>query len=79
MARIVPDATLGAGITDQAAFDRLLVRAFSMRRKQLANSLKGLLTADDIRACDLDPMMRPGEVPPAGYIALSRRLGAMPD
>jgi 16S rRNA (adenine1518-N6/adenine1519-N6)-dimethyltransferase len=78
VARIVPDATLGAGITDRAAFDRLLARAFSMRRKQLANSLKGLLTTEDIRACDLNPMMRPGEVSPEGYIALSRRLGAMP-
>ena len=42
-----------------AAFDRVLMRAFSMRRKRLANALKGLLTEADIRACGMDPACAP--------------------
>ena len=76
VARLVPDASLAARISDPAAFDRVLTRAFSMRRKRLANALKGLLTEDDIRACGLDPGMRPGVVAPEGYVELSRRLAA---
>lgn len=76
VARIVPDATLGARIVDAAAFDRLLTRAFSQRRKQLANALKGLLGTSDITACGLDPAMRPGEVSPEAYVALASRLAA---
>ncbi len=74
VARLVPDAGLARRISNPVAFDRVLTRAFSMRRKQLANALKGLLTAADISACGLDPAMRPGEVSPTGYIELSRRL-----
>ena len=78
VARLVPDAALAARITDPAAFDRLLVRAFSMRRKRLGNALKGLLTEDAIRACGIDPGVRPGVVAPDGYVALAAAL-ARPD
>jgi 16S rRNA (adenine1518-N6/adenine1519-N6)-dimethyltransferase len=72
--RITPDATLAARIADPAAFDRLLSRAFSMRRKRLANALKGLLGPEDIAACGVDPGARPGEVTPRAYVELTRRL-----
>ena len=74
VARLVPDAALAARIADPAAFDRVLTRAFSMRRKRLANALKGLLSEADISACGIDPGARPGVVPPEGYLELSRRL-----
>lgn len=76
VARLVPDATLAARIADAAAFDRVVTRAFSMRRKRLANALKGLLSEADISACGIDPGVRPGVVTPEGYIELSRRLAA---
>jgi 16S rRNA (adenine1518-N6/adenine1519-N6)-dimethyltransferase len=74
VARIVPDPALAARIIDPAAFDRVVTRAFSMRRKRLANALKGVLSEADIGACGIDPGLRPGVVTPEGYIALSRRL-----
>jgi 16S rRNA (adenine1518-N6/adenine1519-N6)-dimethyltransferase len=74
VARLVPDATLAARITDRAAFDRVLMRAFSMRRKRLANALKGLLDEAQIESCGVDPGVRPGEVTPEAYIELARRL-----
>ncbi len=74
VARILPDAGRAARITDPAAFDRVLTRAFSMRRKRLSNALKGLLGTDDIEACGIDPGVRPEDVTPEGYIALAGSL-----
>lgn len=74
VARLVPDASLAAQITDPATFDRVLTRAFSMRRKRLANALKGLLAEADIRACGIDPGARAETVAPEGYVALAARL-----
>ncbi|MCK6372350.1 MAG: 16S rRNA (adenine(1518)-N(6)/adenine(1519)-N(6))-dimethyltransferase RsmA [Gammaproteobacteria bacterium] len=74
IARLVPDRQLAARITDQSAFDKVLTRAFSMRRKRLANALKGLLTPAEINACGIDPDLRPDAVAPEGYIALAARL-----
>lgn len=76
VARLVPDATLAARIGDPAAFDRLLARAFSMRRKRLANALRGLLGEADIAACGVDPGQRPGDVAPPAWIALANRHAA---
>jgi 16S rRNA (adenine1518-N6/adenine1519-N6)-dimethyltransferase len=74
VARLVPDATLAARIANPIAFDRLLARAFSMRRKRLANALKGLLGPAEIAACGVDPGLRPGAVTPEAYIELSRLM-----
>jgi len=76
VARLVPDATLAARITDTGAFDRLLTRAFSMRRKRLANAIKGLLDEPAIAACGVDPGARPGTVPPDAYIRLANTYAA---
>jgi 16S rRNA (adenine1518-N6/adenine1519-N6)-dimethyltransferase len=76
VARLVPEPTRAARITSATAFDRVLTRAFSMRRKRLANSLKGLVSEAEIIACGIDPGVRPEGVPPEGYIELSRQLAA---
>jgi 16S rRNA (adenine1518-N6/adenine1519-N6)-dimethyltransferase len=79
VARLVPDPLLAARIGDEHAFDLVLRRAFSMRRKRLANALKGLLAEASIRAAGIDPGVRPGDVPTEGYLELARRLaGAGP-
>lgn len=49
--------------------------AFSARRKTLRNGLKGLLADADIRACGIDPGLRPQMVPPAGFGLLALRYG----
>lgn len=76
VARLVPDAALAARIADPAAFDRVLTRAFSMRRKRLANALKGLLAEPAIAACGVDPGARPGTLAPEAYIDLANVLAA---
>jgi 16S rRNA (adenine1518-N6/adenine1519-N6)-dimethyltransferase len=45
----------------------LVTAAFSHRRKTLRNGLKGLLTADDIEACGIDPQLRPESLDPAQF------------
>ncbi len=79
VARLVPDAARAARIADPAALDLVLRQAFSMRRKRLANALKGLVPEAGIRAAGLDPGLRPGDISPEGYLALARVAAARAD
>ncbi len=45
----------------------LVTAAFSHRRKTLRNSLKGLLAAQDIETCGIDPQLRPETLAPAQF------------
>ena len=57
--RLVPHREPPVRIDDMARFGELLTRAFSMRRKTLRNSLRGLLDAEAIAAAGVDPGLRP--------------------
>lgn len=43
---------------DMAGFSAFVAKAFSQRRKTLRNNLKGLLTAEEISGCGVDPSIR---------------------
>lgn len=58
-----------------ADFQRVVTAAFSQRRKQLRNTLKGLMTADAITACDIDPSIRAEQLSPADFATLANALG----
>lgn len=45
----------------------LVTAAFSHRRKTLRNSLKGLLAAQDIESCGIDPQLRPETLAPVQF------------
>jgi 16S rRNA (adenine1518-N6/adenine1519-N6)-dimethyltransferase len=45
----------------------LVSAAFSHRRKTLRNSLKGLLSSQDIESCGIDPQLRPETLAPAQF------------
>ena len=51
--------------------DLLLRTAFSKRRKTLTNALRGLLTAEDIRHCRIDPGSRPENLTPSEFEQLA--------
>ena len=72
--RLVPHARPPVRIADLARFERLLARAFSMRRKTLRNSLRGLLTADQIAAVGIDPGQRPETLSLQQFAALCDQL-----
>ncbi len=74
--RLLPDSSLAARIADRRLFDELLRQAFSMRRKQLANSLRALLPPGDIRALDIDPASRPENLAPEQFVALANACAA---
>jgi 16S rRNA (adenine1518-N6/adenine1519-N6)-dimethyltransferase len=71
-------ATVDVG--DPRLFERLVRGVFAQRRKTLLNALRPVAGALGVEAGDLieragvDPQIRPGEVPLAGFAALSRAV-----
>jgi 16S rRNA (adenine1518-N6/adenine1519-N6)-dimethyltransferase len=55
----------------------LVTAAFSHRRKTLRNSLKGLLGAEDIESCGIDPQLRPETLAPAQFGLLAAHYSRM--
>ncbi|MCL4147516.1 UNVERIFIED_CONTAM: hypothetical protein GTU68_033634 [Idotea baltica] len=45
-------------VQDDEQFAKLVKQAFSQRRKTLRNTLKGLLTAEQIQSLNIDPVAR---------------------
>lgn len=52
----------------RGVLDKLLVQAFSRRRKRISNALAGYLDAADFPALDLDPGLRPENLAPADFL-----------
>lgn len=61
-----------------AALENIVRRAFSARRKTLANGLKGLLSAEQIAVGGIDPAARAETVSRDGFIRLAEILTAQP-
>ncbi len=72
--RLLPYEAPPVDVGDEARFAELVARAFTQRRKTLRNNLKGLLDAEAIEACGIDPGRRPETLSLEEYAALSRRL-----
>lgn len=53
-----------------------MTTAFSQRRKTLKNNLKGLLDADGFAALEMDPGLRPENLPVEDYVRLANYLSA---
>ena len=53
----------------------LVAAAFAQRRKTLRNALSEILTADEIRACAIDPQARPGTLAPEAFNTLAQAAG----
>jgi 16S rRNA (adenine1518-N6/adenine1519-N6)-dimethyltransferase len=69
--RLVPHGTPLADRQTLAVADRLVARAFSMRRKRLSNGLRGALRPEEIRAAGVDDGDRPEDVPPEAWLRLA--------
>jgi 16S rRNA (adenine1518-N6/adenine1519-N6)-dimethyltransferase len=77
--RLIPRASPPFAVHDHARFAQLVARLFSMRRKTLARSLKGALTAEEIAALGIDPRARPETLPPSAFAQLARAADAAPE
>jgi 16S rRNA (adenine1518-N6/adenine1519-N6)-dimethyltransferase len=71
--RLIPHRPLPFPIADGGVFDRVLVRAFSRRRKTLRNALKGMVSAEELASLGIDPGLRPEQVDVAGFVAIANR------
>jgi 16S rRNA (adenine1518-N6/adenine1519-N6)-dimethyltransferase len=59
-------------------YARVVGAAFAQRRKTLRNGLKGLLSADAIAACGVDPLARPETLAPQQWNTLAESLDRQP-
>lgn len=72
--RMIPDVGRIGKAIDFQHFSQLTTNAFSMRRKTLRNNLKNIVSDDVFLALDIDPNMRPENIPPQVYVNLSNHL-----
>jgi 16S rRNA (adenine1518-N6/adenine1519-N6)-dimethyltransferase len=69
--RLTPHETAPFAMTDAPRFAAVVAAAFSQRRKTLRNSLKSLLTTEQIISAGVDPSVRAEVVTPAQFAALA--------
>jgi len=69
--RLVPFREPPYPIDDFETFSRLVATAFGQRRKTLRNNLKGLLDADQIAQCGIDPAARAETLGLEGFVHLA--------
>ena len=69
--RLVPHAADPFPLPDPERFARLVAAAFSMRRKTLRNSLRGLIDAGQFAAAGIEAARRPETLAPAEFARLA--------
>lgn len=72
--RLIPHAQPPVAIARPEDFAKLVTQAFGQRRKTLRNNLKGLLEADMIAACGIDPGDRAENLNLAQFADLANAL-----
>lgn len=71
IARLTPLVEISSPVSSQTDFEKVVKQAFSMRRKTLRNTLKGLLDSDQIESLDINPSARAETLEVAQFAALS--------
>jgi 16S rRNA (adenine1518-N6/adenine1519-N6)-dimethyltransferase len=74
LVRLIPHNKPLLQISSKATFDRLVRQAFSMRRKTLRNSLRGMLDASLIESAGIDPGVRAETLGLEQFAALSNLM-----
>lgn len=69
--RLTPHRPLPVQVQDPSFLSRLVAQAFSQRRKTLRNSLKGLVTAEELLAQGMDPGQRAEELSVEKFVHLA--------
>jgi len=72
--RLVPHQQPPVQVNDIAKLNRVVTQAFSQRRKTLRNSLKKLITEEEIVALNIDPTLRAETISLADFAKLSNLL-----
>lgn len=74
--RMIPAPGRCGVASDELLLEQVVTTAFSQRRKTLKNNLKGLLDADGFAALEMDPGLRPENLPVEDYVRLANYLSA---
>jgi len=74
--RLVPHGSDPFPLPDAGLFARLVASAFSMRRKTLRNSLRGLVDEAGFDAAGIDAGRRPETLSPAEFARLAAIMAA---
>lgn len=72
--RLVPHSQPPVAVNDIAKLNRVVTQAFSQRRKTLRNSMKKLITEEEIVALGIDPTLRAENISLAEFASLSNLL-----
>jgi 16S rRNA (adenine1518-N6/adenine1519-N6)-dimethyltransferase len=76
--RLVPHETLPHPAKDHRVLERVVREAFNQRRKTLRNTLKALLTSEDIADAGVDGGLRPEQLDLAAFVRLADKLSDKP-
>ena len=69
--RLIPHQTKPFIANDEVLFAKLVKQAFSQKRKTLRNTLKGMLDAEQIEQCGIDPTARAESLPVEAFVNLT--------
>lgn len=72
--RLIPHHKPPVDVENVAKLNRVVTEAFSQRRKTLRNSLKKLISEEQIAALDIDPTLRAEAIPLSDFAKLSHLL-----
>jgi 16S rRNA (adenine1518-N6/adenine1519-N6)-dimethyltransferase len=72
--RLVPHQQPPVAVDDIKKLNRVVTQAFSQRRKTLRNSLKKLISEEEIVALNIDPTLRAESITLAEFARLSNVL-----
>jgi len=76
--RLVPRPSQERKALDELAFAKVVVKAFSMRRKTLRNALHGLIPESELVALGIDPGARAQTLPVEDFVTIANRLAELP-
>ncbi|AMO74176.1 MULTISPECIES: 16S rRNA (adenine(1518)-N(6)/adenine(1519)-N(6))-dimethyltransferase RsmA [Pseudomonas] len=75
--RLAPYAEPPHPAKDHRLLERIVREAFNQRRKTLRNTLRSLMSIEDIEAAGVDPSLRPEQLDVADFVRLANRLAEL--
>lgn len=69
--RLTPYETLPIKANDEIKFANLVRDAFNQRRKTISNSLKGIVSVDQLISLGIDPKIRPEQLSVAEFVKMA--------
>ncbi|RIX43069.1 MAG: 16S rRNA (adenine(1518)-N(6)/adenine(1519)-N(6))-dimethyltransferase RsmA [Rhodocyclales bacterium GT-UBC] len=72
--RLIPKSLSELNAKDMGKLSKVVLAAFSQRRKMLRNTLKGVLADHDFAELGIDPTRRAEDIPVADYVRIANYL-----